>query len=855
MKCYWRSHNSKRIWTLVQIGATIAFYQTNSLAQVTPDGSLGAESSIVTPNVSINGSRSDRIDGGAIRSTNLFHSFQQFNVGEGQRVYFANPTGIENIFSRVTGTNLSNILGTLGVNGAANLFLLNPNGIIFGKNARLDVRGSFVASTASAIQFGDRGFFSAINPTSVPLLTVNPSAFLFNQQTAGRIENRSTVEISRRPERLFGLQVPEGRSLVLLGGEILLDGGGLNAANGRIELAGVAGEGTVGLTVNGNTLSLSMPDFVARGNIAIANNARVNVSGKGGGFIQLQGDRISLTNTSEITADTLGEENGQGISIRAFQLIVRDGAQISTTARENSRGNSGGITVNADLVELTGTGSGGNSDNRPGGGSRENERPSKLASDAQGAGEAGNLVVNTRQLIVQNGGRISASTIDKNLGGNITINASESVELIGTSNSEQRSSSISVQTRGIGRGGSVRINTQRLIVGDGAELSASTFGTGTGGDLILNATELLEVVGTSRTGVQTSRIVAETGRPLETQDAGILIGTGKGGNLTIRTGSLIMRDRGQVSVSSLSTGDAGELNVQASSIELDNLGAITATTTSGNGGNITLEGFNLLLLRRNSRISTTAGTNRQGGDGGNITINGDLVVSIPNENSDLTANAFSGRGGRINITTQALLGLQFRSREQLQTLIGTTDLSQFDPATLSSSDLTAISQTSPQLSGEVAIQLQGIDPAKGLIELPTELVDVAQLIQQNLCTAAQGSEFTISGRGGLPTPPNEVLNGDVVWEDWRITEASQSVGINSETRSLRAQTNSNIPTTIVEAQGWYKDANGNIILTAETTETPHRNWFNTPNCQSLKTRQKTEKKSSSPSSCSSCLRG
>ncbi|GET42647.1 two-partner secretion domain-containing protein [Microseira wollei] len=831
MKRCWRSHNSKAIWMLVQIGATIASYQTESLAQITPDASLGAESSVVTPNVSINGSAGDRIDGGAIRGANLFHSFQQFNVGEGQRVYFANPTGIENIFSRVTGTNLSNILGTLGVSGAANLFLLNPNGIIFGKNARLDVRGSFAASTASAIQFGDRGFFSAINPTSVPLLTVNPSAFLFNQQTAGRIENRSTVEISRRPERLFGLQVPEGRSLLLLGGEILIDGGGLNAANGRIELAGVAGQGTVGLTVNRNILSLSMPDSVARSDIAIANNARVNVSGKGGGFIQIQGARVALTNTSDITADTLAEQNGQGISIRASHLIIRDGAQISTTARENSRGNSGGIAINADIVELTGTGSGGNSDNRPGGGSRENERPSKLASDAQGAGEAGDLTINTRQLIVQDGAKISASTIDRDEGGNITINASESVELIGTSNSEERSSGVSVQTRGIGRGGNLRINTQRLIVRDGAELSASTFGTGAAGDVIVNAPELVEVIGTSRKGVQTSRIVAETGRPLDTQDAGTIIGTGKGGDLTITTGRLIVRDGAQVSVSGLRTGDAGELTVQASAIELDNLAAIAATTTSGNGGDITLEGFNLLLLRRNSRISTTAGTNRQGGDGGNITINGNLVVSIPNENSDITANAFSGRGGRINITTQALLGLEFRSREQLQTLIGTTDLSQFDPATLSSSDLTAISQTSPQLSGEVAIQLQGIDPSKGLVELPTELVDVAQLIKQNLCTAAQGSEFTITGRGGLPTPPNEVLNGDVAWEDWRIREASQSVGINSETRSIRAQTNSNIPTTIVEAQGWYKDANGNIILTAETTETSHSNWLTTPNCQ------------------------
>ena len=117
-------------------------------AQIVPDGTLGAESSVVTPDVEINGIKSDRIDGGATRGANLFHSFQDFNVGEGRGAYFSNPTAIENILSRVTGSNLSEILGTLGVLGDANLFFINPNGIVFGSNASLDVRGSFVGSTA-----------------------------------------------------------------------------------------------------------------------------------------------------------------------------------------------------------------------------------------------------------------------------------------------------------------------------------------------------------------------------------------------------------------------------------------------------------------------------------------------------------------------------------------------------------------------------------------------------------------------------------------------------------------------------------------------------------------------------------
>src|SRR5919199_2164369 len=154
-------------------GLTTAFLANPAVAQITPDATLGTESSVVTPNVNIRGLPTDRINGGAVRGANLFHSFQEFNVGDGQRVYFANPTGIENILSRITGNNLSNILGTLGVDGGANLFLLNPNGIIFGPNAKLDIAGSFVASTANSVVFENGYQFSAKNPEALPILTVS----------------------------------------------------------------------------------------------------------------------------------------------------------------------------------------------------------------------------------------------------------------------------------------------------------------------------------------------------------------------------------------------------------------------------------------------------------------------------------------------------------------------------------------------------------------------------------------------------------------------------------------------------------------------------------------------------------
>lgn len=148
--------------------AVLALGCTVVNAQVIPDGTLGVENSLVKPGDSINGLLNDQIDGGAIRGSTLFHSFQEFNIGEGRGIYFTNHTGIENILSRVTGSNSSTILGRLGViGGNANLFLINPNGIIFGSNASLDINGSFLGSTANNIELSGGIQSDAKNPQPV----------------------------------------------------------------------------------------------------------------------------------------------------------------------------------------------------------------------------------------------------------------------------------------------------------------------------------------------------------------------------------------------------------------------------------------------------------------------------------------------------------------------------------------------------------------------------------------------------------------------------------------------------------------------------------------------------------------
>lgn len=146
-------------------------------AQVIPDRTLGKERSQVKTIDAVN----QRVEGGAARGSNLFHSFLDFNVAEGRGVYFANPQGIESILSRVTGQNPSHILGRLGVLGQADLYLLNPNGIVFGPNASLDIQGSFFGSTANSIALGEEGVFSAVAPQQSQLLAVRPQVGFLSQ--------------------------------------------------------------------------------------------------------------------------------------------------------------------------------------------------------------------------------------------------------------------------------------------------------------------------------------------------------------------------------------------------------------------------------------------------------------------------------------------------------------------------------------------------------------------------------------------------------------------------------------------------------------------------------------------------
>lgn len=943
------------------IGAVLIYPATDAVAQnITLDGTLGAEGTLTGPNYSIPPSLGQRV------GNNLFHSFSQFNLDANEAAIFSSTDNIQNILSRVTGGSpsfLDGLIRTLG--NDVNLFLINPSGIIFGNNASLDVSGSFVASTANAIQFGERGFFSATNPEAPsPLLTVNPSAFFFNQLPVGRIENSSIAPTTGNllEDTLLGLRVSDGNSLLMVGGDIAIDGGGLHALGGHVELAAIAGLGTVGLNVDGNDLSLNFAADMPRADISLTNEAFVNTSGEGGGAIRVWGKNVRLSEGSQIAATTLGTIAGAGVTVNASESVeltgttadnflssglftqtggTGDAGDITITTKNLrvangarilagtfSQGSAGDITINAsELVEMTGatgftpfgisfssrigsdtgvffgsrlrfspviaqtprTGKGGNltiqtgqlrlldgaqigastrgsgdggnltvnasqaveligfdpADGSPSGlftqtnrtgnagnitvntakmsiirsqsgsfsfgqgnagdltifatesvevsGKRVNfgiESPTLLSSQVEtsGEGQGGNLTIETRRLSVNNGGKVQVATFGRGDAGNLLIRAAE-VDVFDTPADSSFTTGIlagveidpdDTEMPPEGDGGELTIETERLRVRNGAEVSVSTAGLGNSGRLRIQATELVEIVGTSPDGNFKSRVTAAVAPE----------GTGNGGNLSLETRQMIVRDGAEVTVSSLGSGLAGNLEIQANSLRLANQGAIIATTRAGDGGNIIVNLEDLLLLRNNSQISTDAGNQQFGGNGGNITINSPLIVAFPQENSDITANAFTGNGGGVEITTNGIFGIAPQASQ--------TEFS----------DITASSDEG--ISGEVNINRPDVDPARSLTELPSNLVDVSQQIAQG-CTNQGGqndSRFVVTGRGGLPLSPHEPLRGRNATANW-VNEPIQTT--NSFSNQLSEES------VIKEAQGWTINSQGNVVLVAEVS--------------------------------------
>lgn len=799
------------------VKSSILFYAASPVtAQIVPDATLPTNS-----NVTLEGNEAV-ITEGTQAGSNLFHSFEQFSVPTGGTAYFNNALDIQNIFSRVTGSPASSIDGLLRANGTANLFLLNPNGIIFGPNASLNIGGSFVASTANSLNFADNTQFSANSPQSTPLLTISvPIGLGFGSnsrqilvQGSGAVRNPNSGLLLNREA---GLSVQPSSTLALVGNGIALEGGILSSEGGRLELGSVTDSSLVRITPIDKGWALDYSDAQNFENIQLSQEATVDASGLGGN-VQVRGRQIALTNGSQIEISTIGSEPGGTLSVNAsesVELIGRSAnnqfpSAIGATLYPQAIGNGGNITIETGRLSLrdgaqmgavtAGIGTAGNLTIKTKesvdlvGTSLDGRFPTSLSTSSRpgATGNGGNLSVETGRFSVLNGAQIQASTFGTGAAGNLTVKAKESVDLVGTTADGRFPTAITTSaTRGAtGKGGNLTIETGRLSIRDGAQMGSVTAGIGTAGNLTIKAKESVELIGTTADGQRPSALSTRT------------TNVGDAGNLGIKTEYLTIRNGASVTVSSegSTSGKAGQLEVQASSIYLDNQAKLVAETFSGEGGDIVLQVQNLLLLRRNSQISTEA---RGTANGGNIIINSPFIVAMPKEDNDIIANAIEGRGGNISIRTQGIFGIQPRNQNTLQ------------------SDITASSQLG--INGTVQIDTPDFEPSQGLVSLSKTLVDVSRLVAQG-CSESRSnvgegkSEFIITGRGGLPLQPGESLQAETIVVNNDTLEAAK------EQRSALVNTvpqDQATSTQLVEAQGWIIDDQGEVVLTTQPpTATP-----------------------------------
>ncbi|TAG23397.1 MAG: filamentous hemagglutinin N-terminal domain-containing protein, partial [Oscillatoriales cyanobacterium] len=641
--------------------AFLLLFPTATIAQIIPDRTLGTENSR-TVSDSINNLPSDRIEGGASRGSSLFHSFREFNVGEGRGAYFANPNGIANIFTRVTGSNSSNILGTLGVQGNANLFLLNPKGIIFGPNARLDLRGSFIGSTADSIVFNNGFEFSSANPSAVPLLAINipvglrfrdnPGTIVNTSQAMGPTPTLPPLPIEVPVSNKLGLAVDPGQTLALIGGDIQLNGGNLTAYTGQILLGSVKTPGLVQFEPTALGLNLNYSNIQNFGNIEM-NGALINTSGLGGGKIDIRGSNVTVS-SSGIYSLTLGNLDGRSIDINAQNLRVDKGSQILSATLGDGKGNN--LNIHAtDSVEMSGLGIEGYqrvySQYLASGAFNPFDPQIMLSAGTAGSGAAGNINIDTPRLLLRDGALGGTSTFTAANAGNLNIRAN-TVELIGSVLN-------SGTTRGsTGQGGSITVDAQRLIMRDGASLIGISRSDGASGNIAIKTNESVELSGSLGGGTGQTTLATSS-----------FDGKGKAGDITIDTkrltvsnGAVITLSTGTIigeNVFSTGGGPGGTLTIRASdSIEVSGVSGVltggnagfapsvlgTQTTSSGRGGDIRLSTPRLTL--RDGGIITAGSLSAA--DAGDITIN-----------ADRTEVQGSGNNGRFSSRIEASAGRAF----------------------------------------------------------------------------------------------------------------------------------------------------------------------------------------------------
>ncbi|MEB3217879.1 MAG: S-layer family protein [Nostocales cyanobacterium 94392] len=674
------------------------------VAQVTSDG---------TTNTTVNSINNNfTILNGIEKGNNLFHSFSNFSVPTSGSATFdvTNTPNITTIFSRVTGGNISNIDGliqTLGGNNPVSLFLMNPNGIVFGKDASLNIGGSFIGTTANSIKFSDGTEFSAVNSTEAPLLTMSVPVGLQMGSNAGAIQVQAT------PANNFAFRMPTlsmapNQTLALIGGQIDINSANIVAPDSRVELWAMQ-NGTVNIPTSGNWQLASSSPSPTWGDITLRQSSYINTSGAMGGAINIRGRGLTLQDGSNIESSTGANGQGQGINVQTTEFIdllgvshpdnvTFPGLTISVKGSGATAGNTtidtqrlrlanggwinsfnlgidfltfspinnaktGDITVHATDVEIIGYAP-----------FRSPTTGNSFPISAIGTlilggqqNESGAITVEAERVQLLDGGRISTDLFGAfsaltGKAGDISVTATQTLEIRGTNPDNGTSGIVSSMIGAVGQGGNVTINTGKLALSNGGTISSQIAslsspigvlaGGGTAGNITIQATD-----------VQVSDPVVDL---LDNAPSGITVAvgqnsTGKGGNISLIADSLRVFNGGQITSSTDGIGAAGNVNLQVNNITVEGMSqpltdgrilpsTITAaSTTTSDAGSVNLVADRLNVLDH-GQISVS---NTGGGNAGNLIVNVNQIKLEQGRN--LLSEVSAGDRGNITLNTDVLL--------------------------------------------------------------------------------------------------------------------------------------------------------------------------------------------------------
>ncbi|MGF1527791.1 MAG: filamentous hemagglutinin N-terminal domain-containing protein, partial [Candidatus Competibacterales bacterium] len=616
-------------------------------AQMAFDGSLGPVGALAGPDFEISAAAGRQVGG------NLFHSFQHFNVHSGESATFTGPASVETILGRVTGGEPSTVDGLLrSAIPGADVYLMNPAGVVLGPNAQLDIDGSFHATTAHYLEFQDGGRFGVDDASGSGLSVAPVAAF-------GFVAPPSPLAVTGSQ-----LALPPGQTLGLIGGDIALTGGILQVPEGALDAVAVAGRGRV------DAATMAVADFAALGAIELGEGTVVDVSGPAGGRVRLRAESATLANAT--VAAATGDGVGQGIDVQVRgPLTLGLGGRL--VAEVQGAGAGGPLRVEAGQLLIDGRGG--------------PPQATGLFADTlpEPTGGGGGIDLAVGELVITDG-VVNSQAFGAGLGGDVSINA-QGVALTATAIDPQAISTavgVNTTTLSLGDGGDLNVTTETLTIAGRAGLSAGSSGPGVSGNISVTAGDIaitgpgFNIMFGFTGGISTASflggdagdIAIDVGR-LTLRDGNTILGAGvgesDGGDITVTAGTLLL-DGGDAQVltaiaaPSAGTGRGGTIRVSAERLELHNRGGIAADTLgSGPSGDLIVEVGQVLIDGNGTDLSNGTSTGLSVGTfpgstgvGGDLVLRADRVEIRDGGGINATAQGM-GTAGTITIDTQTMV--------------------------------------------------------------------------------------------------------------------------------------------------------------------------------------------------------